>query len=39
VDPQQATHHPAVIMIGSARAGLFRRQQRLKSPPLCVRHI
>src|SRR6185503_15295262 len=39
VDPQHAAHHAAVIMIGSARAGLFRRQQRLKSLPLCVRHI
>src|SRR3954463_6161021 len=39
VDPQHAAHHAAVIMIGSARAGLLRRQQRLKSLPLCVRHI
>src|SRR3954451_14980160 len=39
VDPQHAAHHAAVIMIGSARAGLFRRQQRLKSLPLCVRHV
>src|SRR3954471_4129084 len=39
VDPQHAAHHPAVIVIGAARAGLLRRQQRLKSPPLCVRHI
>src|SRR4029078_12447889 len=39
VDPQHATHHPAVIVVGSTRAGLFRRQQRLKSLPLCVRYI
>src|SRR3954471_11100505 len=39
VDPQHAAHHSAVIMIGSARAGPLRRQQRLKPPPLFVRHI
>src|SRR4051812_43103893 len=39
VDPQHAAHHAAVIMIGSARAGPLRRQQRLKPPPLFVRHI
>src|SRR3954466_10338560 len=38
-DPLPAAHPPAAIMIGSTRAGLFRRQQRLKPPPLFVRHI
>src|SRR5215218_3160209 len=39
VDPQHAAHHPAVIVIRSARARLLRRQQRLKPPPLFICHI
>jgi hypothetical protein len=39
VDPHHAAHHPAVIVIGSARARLLRRQQRLKPTPLFICHI